>query len=262
MKTFVINLKRSTDRKKYMIKLLSDYDNLDVNFVEGIDGTMLSDQEVNLQFDQLGAFSLYGRKLINNEVGCTLSHCLCAELLLKSGDNCALILEDDLVISVSHDDFYSIINELETYVSSTNPTIILLSGDYWWTSKKRTKSEEYQLAKVREAVCAQAYVLNRSAATILVNKPKIHLADDWYSISQYGIKLEAVYPHIADQNRAEFKTVISEAYDGVHRKLMPFNQMIKSYYRAVIKKILLYMGHFEAKKFKTLDNNNRSNLLF
>ena len=38
MKTYVVNLEKSTDRKKYMTRLLADQPFLDVEFINAVDG--------------------------------------------------------------------------------------------------------------------------------------------------------------------------------------------------------------------------------
>lgn len=252
MKAYIINLARSKERRTYMEDLLSSYNSFETVFVEGVDGTHMTDQDIELVFNQDGATRIYGRQLINTEVGCLLSHLKCAELFLKSGDNSALIFEDDLVLNDCEKDFDRIVKSLSNAVEkSDHPMIIIMSGDYWWTSRRESLDDrKHELVKVREAVCAQAYCLNRMAASILVKKERVHLADDWYSIAEAGIDVIGIYPHVADQNRADFRTVISEAYDGVHRKNMPFLNMVKSYYRAIVKRFLVYIGHFESKRFK------------
>ena len=53
MKTYVINLKTSTDRKRYMENLLIPYnDFLDVHFVEAVDGRQLSDEQLSKIWNQ------------------------------------------------------------------------------------------------------------------------------------------------------------------------------------------------------------------
>ena len=80
-----------------------------------------------------------------------------------------------------------------------------------------------------------------------------YLADDWYHIKKQGIDLYGVYPHIADQNRKNFQTVISTAYEGTIRKNLSLGNRVHSYYRAIVKRIvkriLANTGHKERKNF-------------
>ena len=245
--TYVINLKGSVDRKKYMEELLSRYNILDVEFIEAVNGKAMTVEELECSFNQNEAFKRYGRVLRGGEVGCALSHRKCAQSLLDSEESIAIILEDDLVLQDNDPD--AILNATGDLLTSSGPAIVLFSGDYWFLGKRRFEGK-YELAKVREAVCTQAYMINRGAAERLLSMDCSHLADDWFSIKKAGIKLMAVYPHLADQDRLSFETDISQEYTGFIRMNLSWGKKLHSYYRAVIKRILKGLGHFEYKKFR------------
>lgn len=247
MRTYVINLKDSEHRKRYMENLLYPYrESLDVIFKEAFDGRKLSDSELDLIFNQQSAYTSYGRKLKGGEVGCTLSHRACYESIVSNEEKYALILEDDLVLTVK--DINEVIDISAKLLNTEVPVVVLLSGDYWYYYKKRV-SDKYCVANVCEAVCTQAYFINNSAARCILSKDKSYLADDWYAIRKQGVKLFAIYPHVADQERVTFVTEISEEYSGVNRKMMPLGGMIRSYIRAFVKRFLLLCGNFESKSF-------------
>lgn len=247
MNTLIINLPFSVARREYMEWQLAPYkDVLSLTFVEAVDGRRMSDDDISTSFDQSLAFRRYGRFLKKTEVGCTLSHIKCCNILLQSEYNCVLVCEDDMVLEYDLRETISVISD---YITNTDrPMIVLLSGDYWWT--KLIDMNGIKLAIVREAVCAHAYFINRSAAQILSSVNPGHLADDWYLIRKLGIKVLAVYPHAADQNRADFDTEISNDYLGTIRLNLRLDRRIHSYYRAVVKRFMAYMGHFESKSFK------------
>ena len=183
--------------------------------------------------------------MYQSEIGCALSHRKCCELLLESGDDVCLIVEDDLVWQDS--DVKNIILTSEKILQTDKARIILLSGDYWFTRKREV--ENICLATIREAVCTQAYLINREAAKKVVSADRKYLADDWFNLKKQGIELYGIYPHIADQNRRDFNTIISTSYEGTIRKNLSFINMMHSYYRAIVKRVLLYIGNFERKKF-------------
>lgn len=98
MKTYVINLKTSENRRIYMENLLSPYkDILDVCFVEAVDGRILTDKQLSSIWNLKGSYKTYGRFLRKGEIGCALSHKKCYREMLKSREDVALILEDDVV---------------------------------------------------------------------------------------------------------------------------------------------------------------------
>lgn len=244
---YIINLKTSEDRKLYMEKVMAPMQSLSPVFIEAVNGRMMTDDEINESFDQKVAFKHYGRELLPAEIGCTLSHKKCAKALLDSDEQFALILEDDLIWRIP--DVQPLFELLAESLSTDKPVVVLLSGDYWYTSTNRL-DENYRLASVRDAVCAQAYLINRAAAAALINMPNWHLADDWLEIKREGIQLKAVLPHIADQNRAEIKTVIAPIYGGIKRENISLRMKLDSYCRSLINKILVWTNRFEAKNFK------------
>ena len=244
---FIINLKTSEDRKQYMKDVMAPMKCLNPVFIEAVNGRQMSKTEIDDNFNQKGAFAHYGRELLPAEIGCTLSHKKCAQALLDSKEQFTLILEDDLIWQVP--DVQPIISALSQTMCTKKPTIILLSGDYWYTSLHQLNGS-YKLANVRDAVCAQAYLINRAAAERLLRIDNWHLADDWLEIKKSGIRIKAVYPHIADQNRSEIQSVISQVYGGIKRNNISLGRRIASYYRSFVNKILVLTNHFEAKNFK------------
>ncbi|MBQ7072686.1 MAG: glycosyltransferase family 25 protein [Bacteroidales bacterium] len=247
IRTYVINLNESADRREYMKELLSGYGILDVVFIEAVNGKSMTMEELERSFDQNEAFKIYGRVLRGGEVGCALSHLKCAQALLDSKEDVAIVVEDDLVLQ--EQDLDSVLEASRDLLAASGPAIVLFSGDYWFWGKRKFVGK-YKLATVREAVCAQAYMINRPAAELLLSMKRSHLADDWFSIKQAGINLRALYPHIADQNRLEFETDISPEYTGFIRENLRLGRRAHSYIRAVIKRFLKGAGHFEYKKFR------------
>ena len=126
-------------------------------------------------------------------------------------------------------------------METENPRIILLSGWYWF---KRTHDfiSNYKLADVFDAYLTHAYVINRAAAELLIENRPFIIADDWGYIRQKGVKLQAVYPHIINQNwSGDLVTTVN--IENTNKK------SIKWYFRNMIHlaalKILYYTGHFE-----------------
>lgn len=248
MKAYIINLRESIQRREYVKQMLTPYlDRMQIDFVEAFDGRKISESELAKIFNQRKAFSIYGRTLIGPEVGCTMSHRICQRKMIENSESAALIFEDDLVLPTR--DIYDNLEEIYTFVSnSEKPVIVLLSGDYWFTSVKRI-GVHTRIAKVREAVCSHAYFINKKAAEIILSLDIYHLADDWYSLKQEGISIFGAYPHFADQNRRDLNTEISDQYVGFIRKNLSLQVRIASYYRAIVKRLLVYVRHFEAKSF-------------
>jgi glycosyl transferase family 25 len=244
MKTLVINLKDSVHRKAYVEQLLYPYKFLEVEFIEAVNGKTMSDEELRKAFDQKLAYKKYGRTLRPGEVGCTLSHRKCASKIVLDGLPYALVLEDDITISRALEDIFP---QIEEMMRTDKPLVILLSGDYWYYGKKIKVSPSSSITNIYQAVCSQAYLMNKAAAECLFRLPLGHLADDWVYIKEGGISVKAVYPHVFDQNRKDFPTEISTAYEGFIRKNLSWSARISCYGRAVIKRSLGLIGNFESK---------------
>lgn len=53
MKTFVINLKDASERKRYMESVLHPYAHfLDIEFIEAVDGRKFTDEDINKLWDE------------------------------------------------------------------------------------------------------------------------------------------------------------------------------------------------------------------
>lgn len=97
---FVINLDRSKDRWNDISRILKDKD-ISVDRVSGVDGTRLTQQELQATVEPLNSWRKEGfpKELTPGEVGCFLSHRNCWQRFLQTDEKWALILEDDLVLS-------------------------------------------------------------------------------------------------------------------------------------------------------------------
>lgn len=92
---YVINLDDSTERLSKISEQLERL-NLDFTRVSGVDGREM-EQDSLPHYDDHTAKRYLGRSLSLGEIGCFLSHLECLRRFMKSGDNSALILEDDAV---------------------------------------------------------------------------------------------------------------------------------------------------------------------
>jgi glycosyl transferase, family 25 len=97
IKTFVINLKRSADRKVHMTNQL---DNLHISYeiFDAVDGLELSDHEIESKYgiDTFPTWASYNaRNLTKGEIGCILSHLRIYKRMVDEDIECACIFEDD-----------------------------------------------------------------------------------------------------------------------------------------------------------------------
>lgn len=247
MKTFVINLQSSINRRESVSRELLNLPSLQAEFFPATDGRLMSEQEIEECFSQKEAYRHYGRQLMRGEIGCTLSHLRCFQEIARRGIPSALILEDDVILSdVSNKEF----DKLEYFLADRiEPTIVLLSGHYWYTSRFND-----EMVRVFSAYYTHAYATNYSAAKLLSDTVGVpwHLADDWSYIIKCGVRLLAMKPHwinqISDENTS---VVLNSANDkrGINKRNLKFVPLIESYYIGVMKKILYLCKNFEGDKF-------------
>lgn len=248
MKAYIINLKTSTDRKRYMENLLIPYnDFLDVHFVEAVDGRQLSDEQLSKIWDQKATYKNYGRNMNNGEIGCSLSHRKCYEEMLKNDVDMAMILEDDAVFK-SDANLKELISALKKALLVKKPVVILLTGSYWFTGERNVLGSYARLASVFEAMGTVAYMLNQAAAKRMFAAGKEYLADDWYNWKRNGIKVYALRPHIAGDMDL-FGSVIAAGSEGWKRGNLSFINKIRAYYRGAVRRCLGSTGHWEKRNF-------------
>lgn len=247
MKAFVINLQSSINRRESMSRELSRIPSLQAEFFPATDGRLMTEQEIEECFSQKGAYKHYGRQLMRGEIGCTLSHLRCFQGIVRRGIPAALILEDDVVLDGC---FNKDFNRLEKFLTDElEPTIVLLSGHYWYISRFNE-----EIVKVFSAYYTHAYAINYSAAKLLSGTMfhPWHLADDWFHIIKCGVRLLAMKPHwinqISDENTSE---VLNSANDerGINKRNLKLKPLVESYYIGGMKKMLYLCGKFEGDKF-------------
>lgn len=104
MKTYVINLKRRTDRREYMRVILPPKlaPEFTTHWVGPLDGKEID----SISLVGYGIFpwkidstnKWWNRPLWKGEIACAISHWLCWKRAYESNDNLFLILEDDVFL--------------------------------------------------------------------------------------------------------------------------------------------------------------------
>ncbi len=181
---YVINLKRSTDRRDKFEKNNSKYIHK-YNFYEAVDGNQLNINELPI--------NIYGKKTIGytkGALGCALSHYQLWEKC-SNGDKPFLILEDDII---ANKDFTEHLRNIYNMLPK-NFDILLLSYNFdsllsfnntiyeqcngIFNKTKMTKndidkfisSQIYPtIAKLKYCFGTSAYIINPKGAKILLNK--------------------------------------------------------------------------------------------
>lgn len=242
MKTYIINLKREKKRKLFLILSIKKTNiNLDIQWVEAIDGSNLNESYIKDNFDIKKYNQLNFWVITPEEVACALSHRKCYENLVNSANSYALVLEDDVLITDMTILKESIVQE---YLNSNKPIIFLLSNIFY-ISKVEAKVNKIKICKVFDSQLAHAYLINKAAAKKILEKKPFYKADDWGKIRKLGINIYGFKPHIVDNNTIQnFKSSINIGRQGVYsftlKKYFIFklNHLKKFYYKSLQKFLL------------------------
>jgi glycosyl transferase family 25 len=92
---YVVSMERNADRRERMQRNLRG---LPLTYIGGVDGRLLSDEEVREVYDDRAAQEIYGRSLSRGQLGCALSHRMIYQDMIENQLDRVLILEDDATL--------------------------------------------------------------------------------------------------------------------------------------------------------------------
>lgn len=262
IKTYVINLKDSVDRRRNVLAELSKYPFMNYELVEAVDGREMSQEDVDHLFDSKRFSWRFGRGVLPGEIGCTLSHRECYRKLLSSEEEFALILEDDVRFLVEENRVEDLIGTISTQMTGKARVITLTRHSVYYSRGEHPVGGKYSLCRVREAWGTCAYLVNRKAAAVLlkIGKPYF-VADDFLMMNQKGIRVEGIFPMLAI-GASEMKEISSEVWDDCWNMTypqMPLYVKIQRYlsdrYRLLLFRMkILKRRLYRNKNFDVLNN--------
>lgn len=167
MLKLVINLDRSPDRWAHA-KAQLDRVGVDAQRVQGVDGKLLTQD----QLDHYNVPSNYPYKILcprplrAGEIGCFLSHQKCWEMLMRSEEKWALIMEDDIILS---DRAPTYMNNEDWIPDDVDFVNLWIFFDTWTSLCKKQKiilkTGDELLWPISPAhIGAPAYIISRRAA--------------------------------------------------------------------------------------------------
>jgi glycosyl transferase family 25 len=204
VRIYVINLERSTDRRDHMASELARL-GLDYELVPGVDGRKLdlsSAQIVRPGQPGQSCSPLWAQTWnLPGVAGCALSHLLVCQRVIASGDNAALVLEDDVTLA---DDLAEVVNAIERYLVGAE--VVLLNFDSrgrCQLSANGTKPLRGQRVlalplDVNEPLSAAGYIITSEACRRMVERmmPARAKPDDWAFFYDHRVidRLQCVVP--------------------------------------------------------------------
>ncbi len=169
MKVFIINLKRSPDRRAFMERQAVMF-GLDVKLVEATDGMSLVAENIDALYDRERSKSILDKELSANEIACADSHRKALSEFLESQEEYGLIMEDDIELNT---DFAtslrtilkSIHRQENMYVQFDYPPSGIKGVMLWWFLFKNLF--QYKWQDRRFWVSLPLYLLKGLAANTL-----------------------------------------------------------------------------------------------
>lgn len=188
MRTYVINLARSVDRRQHITSQLAKA-GIDYEIVQAVDGRDLDIHDPTLIDPAMAAKCLFP-----GTVACPLSHLLVYAKILEDGGSTALVLEDDVSLPT---DLGPIAYDVAEHLTGAevallnfggyppNPLQLSLEGAVELPSSRRLALP----VDARQLVNAGAYVITREACQRMVDSapPVRSTADAWGFFFEEGI---------------------------------------------------------------------------
>ena len=195
MKTYVVNMKRDTEKRSRMEQQLKNF-SLDVTFFEAIDGSQLSSDELKQWVNIEESKKRYGDYFTLPAIGCSLSHYRLYQTISSQNDDIVMILEDDAILAPGLE---SIIEEIAKNIDKNVPVAVLLTpGFAYYKKNKALFVEDSSVYNLSGGLMTSGYLINRSATQLLEKHlyPIRYVADQWNVFVSLGLKLFGVVPHI------------------------------------------------------------------
>lgn len=241
MRGYVVNLKRSVERREYMRGVLATLPGIDAEFVEAVDGRELKEEERGRLFDARGFEEEYMRPCTAAEVGCTLSHQKCYRKIIGDGLKSAVIFEDDVVVNYPVE---RVMCEVEKWLDCPEPRMMLLSGWFWHKRSRKFGDSGGRLAEVVDGCLSHAYALNRAAAELMVDDRPRFVADDWRMMRRRGVRIYGLKPHLFDQERDGMQSTINATPPAI--RIPSLGRYWRHKWRGWHYRVLQMMGRFES----------------
>lgn len=240
MKVYLINL--DGDKNRLMaadgqLKSLS----VDYERIPAVYGKDLSNDEKRKAVSYFRWWCAVGVPPRDGEIGCALSHLKAYEMLLKSGESCCCVLEDDVVLDGR---FVDVLSRVEKCINKNIPQVILLSnhsdpdvlGEHV-SGYRSSRERSFEVLRCHRDAFTEGYVLTAVAAKALIrqNAPVKIFADAWTRWDRIGaIELYHAFPTVCSQNKDGFQshTILNDSALNVAH--MPLRRWVWHKFKRVI----------------------------
>ena len=197
-------------------EIVRELDELGIPYqvIEGVDGTLLSDEAlVGLYASRAARF--LRQPLSPREVACAFGHQMLLQSFLETGDEWALMLEDDATLEPEAKDVLSLTSRYHN-----RPVIVQLQHLGAFEFRRSTQSPSGKLGLIRTpspVAGAAAYLVNRSAAELALDRygrRRIDSVADWPFHWKYRVDFYACHPPAAHQRPSAESLIDSDRVRG------------------------------------------------
>ena len=210
---WVINLKRSENRRKLMENQFTEYGQ-NIEFIEAIDGRLLTRRDMEI-YSQMLSIRHFGRELSLAEIGCALSHIRIWKRIVEEKLNEVLICEDDIKFDES---LFGVIRNRDRFPDDydhLNLSTYAAKLPFGETIYDKYKASHYE-GKVKS--CAAYLLTYRGACKLLENVFPICMPVDIYIPRSSSLQSYGVYPRLVEYVNLENTIVPTGNYDIPIRK--------------------------------------------
>lgn len=205
MPIFIVNLQHDDEKKSHMEKIANSLD-LKFEFITAIYGNDLTQLQVDEVYDEDLSQKVFGRGLSRGELGCALSHLSIYQKMVDEKIETALILEDDVDISIDIHDILKSTGQFPEnwelilcgYYSETATQKVSMSS-FWGKSDVTSSHQSVRLVEL--AYGTHGYIINlRGAKKLLQTLKTIIRPIDHYTGSELYLNMYALFPRIISLN--------------------------------------------------------------
>jgi len=157
----IISDKDNIERRNLVLAECKKIGIANPHFTDAIMATRMRDEEVYTQ-------AIPNTFLSKGEIGCAWSHKKVYERFLKTDEKSILVFEDDIVFSKQCT--LEALESLMEYVEQkSEPIVLVLQKSRWHNKKVWNADANISVYSSRNQFCTHAYILNRSAAEIILS---------------------------------------------------------------------------------------------
>lgn len=249
MKVFLINLKRSPDRRKRVVPHLQQR-GVQFEVFDAVDGLQLSDADMQ-HYADMEAVKKHPNWLTKGTIGACLSHYNIYKKVVDENLEGACILEDDVVVC---DKFAEILKSAEALLPKYK--FIMLYYTSWQQMELKDMSEHvapgyglYHMENLEGLNSAAGYIISKELCKNMMDfvLPIRNGADSWTEFSRQGAipEIYSIYPQpiklayakstIDYLQKGSISSRISSAINNY--KIFPFYQLFKIRRKMLIEKM-------------------------